>query len=65
MENKELTYELAYQELESIQERVEKGDIKISELPETIKRAKYLLQFCQEKLRNIEGEINDFPTFAS
>jgi len=54
---KELTYAQAYEELEHIQVALEGNEVPIDELSEKVKRANYLIQFCQQKLRNTEEEV--------
>ncbi len=56
---KNLTYELAYQELKKITEEIENETISIDLLAENVKRASYLIEFCQIKLRNTEKEVNN------
>ena len=51
------SYEDAYQELQDIQSALEKEEVSIDELSEKVKRAKELVAFCQEKLRNTEKEL--------
>lgn len=53
-----LTYKKAIEELESIVEDIESGDVSIDALVTKIKRANELNQFCQEKLKSVEEEVN-------
>lgn len=52
-----MNYEDAMKELQSITQDLEKGEVKMNELTEKLQRAKELLQFCKNKLRGVEGEI--------
>ncbi|MFN7115323.1 MAG: exodeoxyribonuclease VII small subunit [Saprospiraceae bacterium] len=57
MEN--LTYEKALTELQEIVAALESGTIVIDELAEKTARAAVLIQFCREKLRKTEDQINN------
>ena len=52
-------YEESIQEIESIIRSLEKGEPKIDDLANMVKRASFLLKNCQDKLRHIEKEIGD------
>ncbi len=52
-----MTYNSAYEELQSILMELENDSIKIDDLPKKVKRAGELLRFCKEKLRNSEVEV--------
>ncbi|MBN1652095.1 MAG: exodeoxyribonuclease VII small subunit [Bacteroidales bacterium] len=56
--SKKLTYSLAYEELENIIQEIEDEEINIDDLSAKVKRASVLLQFCKEKLRATEEDIN-------
>ncbi len=56
---KNLTYELAYKELLEIVNGIENESISIDILAEKVKRASELIQFCQDKLRSTEKELNN------
>ncbi len=57
MEN--LSYEQAFTELQQIVAALENGAITIDELTEKTARAAALIQFCREKLRQTEAQVND------
>ncbi len=57
MKNKKLTYQEAYIQLEEIFNKIKEEKVPIEELAETIQRAKYLINYCEEVLRNVENEI--------
>lgn len=57
MEN--LTYEKALEELQQIVNALENGIIGIDELAEKTTRAAILIQFCREKLRQTQAQVND------
>ena len=54
-----LTYETALAELESIVSSLEKGDFELSKMTSQLRRAKELLAFCNEKLSQVEHDVND------
>ncbi len=56
---KKMTYESANKELVSILSDLERDAISIDNLPKTIKRARELITFCKEKLRNVELEVSN------
>jgi exodeoxyribonuclease VII small subunit len=53
-----LTYDQAKSELEQIAADLENEAISIDELTEKIKRATFLVEFCQKKLKSTEAEVN-------
>ncbi len=57
MEN--LTYEKALEELQQIVSALESGAITIDELADKTARAATLIQFCREKLRQTETQVNN------
>ena len=56
MEEK-LTYEKAVKRLEEIVKRIAGGDMDIDSLTANLKEAKGLVEFCKEKLTNVEAEV--------
>ncbi|WP_168804694.1 exodeoxyribonuclease VII small subunit [Chitinophaga oryzae] len=59
MMNQELTYEAAYAELQQIAEEIENETVSVDILAEKVKRASVLIEFCQQKLRATEVEVNN------
>ena len=53
-----LTYELAYKELAEIAQEIETESVSVDVLAEKVKRASDLIEFCQNKLRATETEVN-------
>ncbi len=53
-----LTYEQAFAELKAIAEAIEDETVAVDVLAEKVKRASYLIRFCQDKLRATESEVN-------
>ena len=56
---KNLNYEEAYNELLEIVNGIENESISIDILADKVKRASELIQFCQDKLRSTEKELNN------
>jgi len=56
--NEELSYELAYAELQAIIASIENDAVSIDDLAHKVKRAGELVNFCRLKLRTAESEIN-------
>jgi exodeoxyribonuclease VII small subunit len=54
-----MTYELAYEELEQIAVAIENESVSVDVLAEKVKRASNLIEFCQQKLRSTEQEVNN------
>ena len=55
---KSLTYKEAFEELNEIAQSLETDELEIDTLAKKIKRANELVQFCKEKLRGIEADVN-------
>ena len=56
VENK-LSYEKAIEELEQILEALEGGDLSLKDSMEKFKRGVELYNYCNEILKNVEGEV--------
>jgi exodeoxyribonuclease VII small subunit len=52
-----LTYESAYAELQEIVTALENETISVDELAIKVKKATQLVEFCQQKLRSTEAEL--------
>lgn len=57
MTNRNLSYEEALKELEQIIEELEGDDLSLKDSLEKFKRGVFLYNYCNEILRNVEGEI--------
>ena len=53
-----LNYELAYAELAEITREIENESVSVDVLADKVKRAAELIQFCQDRLRSTEQEVN-------
>ena len=58
------TFEAAQRELESIVERLERGDASLDEAIELWRRGEELYRFCREKLDAAEGQIEELTQRA-
>lgn len=54
-----LTYEAAYNELKKISQEIETESVSVDVLAEKVKRASFLIQYCQAKLKATEEEVNN------
>ena len=59
MSKKETTYQSAYDELAEIVSKLESKNVAIDELSDLVSRAKSLVKFCQEKLRDVDKNLNE------
>lgn len=55
--DKEMTYEEAMKRLEEIVKKIESGEMDIDLLAQHLKEAKNLVDFCKDKLTNVEEEV--------
>jgi exodeoxyribonuclease VII small subunit len=53
-----LTYESAFSELKKIAGEIENETVSVDILSEKVKRASFLMEYCREKLRETEKEVN-------
>ncbi len=58
MATKDLSYEKAVEEIETIIKDIEYGELSVEEVNEKIKRAAYLLEYCKKKLGKTKKELN-------
>jgi exodeoxyribonuclease VII small subunit len=52
-----VSYEKAYQELETILEDLVADEVSVDALSKKIKRAKELVNYCKTKLRDVEHDV--------
>lgn len=55
----DLTYSEAYAKLEELVAQLEEGNIPLDELSLKVKQANELISICENKLRNIQTEVNE------
>ncbi len=54
-----LTYNKAYTELTKLVEQIEDDEIQLDTLAEKVKQAKELIEYCETRLRTIDGEVKE------
>lgn len=59
-----LSFDDAWKRLSDLVEYMEADTTPLSELSENLKEAKALLAYCEEKLREVESDINDLKDNA-
>jgi len=57
MATKKLSYQEAYDELQSILSQIENDELDVDELTKNVKKASELIKFCKSKLFETETEI--------
>jgi len=57
MMDETLTYETAYTELQAIASEIENETVSVDALADKVKRASFLISFCQAKLKSTEAEV--------
>ena len=55
---KQLSYKEAIEEIEQIIAKIENDEFSIDELADKVKRISFLINYCKEKLRNTEEELD-------
>ena len=55
--SKKLTYDSAFKELNNILNLMQSDEVALDDLEKLIKRANELSEFCKERLKSIEDEV--------
>lgn len=58
MAKKNIKYSEAVKEIENILQHLEEEELDVDQLADKVKRATELIQFCKDKLKNTEEEVN-------
>lgn len=58
MSKKKLSYQSAYEELQSICEQLESEEVDVDQITDLVKRANELVKYCQDRLRGIEKDLS-------
>lgn len=53
----EISYEDAREELQSILQKLEEGQASIEALEQLVARSKWLVQFCQDRLKEVKSQL--------
>lgn len=59
MNEKQISYNQAYEELQEILDGVRKRNIDVDKLSERVKRARELIKICEERIKKAEVEIEE------
>ena len=59
---KEITYSKAVERLNEIMQQMENGALDVDALTETLKEARQLLQFCKDKLRSVDKNVQEITS---
>lgn len=57
MATKKISYQEAYDELQTILSQIENDELDVDELTKNVKKASELIKFCKTKLFDTESEI--------
>lgn len=58
-DKKSISYEEAFGELQNILEEIKERTVSVDELSSKVKRARKLIEICEEKIRKVEMEIKE------
>lgn len=58
MSKPKLSYQSAYDELQDICQQLESEAVDVDQITELVKRANYLVKYCQDRLRGIEKDLS-------
>ncbi|MCK9421047.1 MAG: exodeoxyribonuclease VII small subunit [Bacteroidales bacterium] len=56
--SEKITYIEAFEELQSLVNEIEAGEISVDQLSEKVRRAAYLIKLCKQKLTSTEEDVN-------
>ena len=59
MSDKKVKYSEAFEELQTIVNDIEEGEITVDELSKKVKRASELIKVCKAKLTETEEDVNE------
>lgn len=54
-----LTFDKAYSDLSKLVDQIEDDKIQLDKLADKVKQAKELINFCENKLRTIDQDVNE------
>lgn len=58
MSKTKLSYQSAYDELQTICEQLESEEVDVDQITDLVKRANQLVKYCQDRLRGIEKDLS-------
>ena len=59
MSEKQISYNEAYEELQTILEDIKEGNVDVDELAAKVKRARELITLCEGRIKKAEMEIEE------
>ncbi|MEZ5029961.1 MAG: exodeoxyribonuclease VII small subunit [Saprospiraceae bacterium] len=65
MSKQKQTYDQAIAELQTIQHRLESGQLGLEDMRDQVARAMELIQWCRQRLRTIQDEVTQLVDDAS
>lgn len=65
MNKQKQTYDQAIAELQAIQTHLESGQLGLEEMRDQVARAMELIQWCRERLRQVQDEVTQLLDGAS
>lgn len=58
MSKKKLSYQSAFEELQTICQKLESEEVDVDQITDLVQRANELVKYCQERLRGIEKDLS-------
>jgi len=65
MNEKQISYSEAHEELQAILEEIKQRNIDVDKLAAKVKRARELINFCEERIKKAEMEIEEIIKSSS
>lgn len=59
MNEKQISYNQAFEELERILEDIKERNVDVDELSKKVKRARELIDICQKRIEKVEMEVEE------
>lgn len=59
MNEKQISYNQAFEELERILEDIKERNVDVDELSKKVKRARELIDICQKRIEQVEMEVEE------
>lgn len=64
MSEKQISYNEAYDELQTILEDIKERNVDVDKLAAKVKRARELINLCEERIKKAEMEIEEIVKFS-
>ena len=65
MSEKQISYSEAHEELQAILEEIKQRNVDVDKLAAKVKRARELINFCEERIKKAEMEIEEIIKSSS